>query len=254
MQGPRSILITGASSGIGAALALAYAAPGVRLALTGRDPDRLEDAARRCRDLGAGVMAKTVPVEDAAAMADFVARAEEAAPLDLVVANAGISAGTGRMGAESAEQTRAIFAVNIDGVANTVLPAIEAMRPRRRGQIAIVSSLAGLRGMPGAPAYSASKAAVRAWGEALRGALKEDGISVSVVCPGFVVSRITDANDFPMPLLMPAGRAADIIRRGLAAGRARIAFPWPLYAATWLLAALPPGLADPILNRLPRKG
>ena len=97
------------------------------------------------------------------------------------------------------------------------------------------------------------KAAVRVWGEALRGELHEAGIGVSVICPGYVKSRMTAANSFHMPLLMEADRAARIIRRGLARNRARIAFPWRLYAAVWLISALPPSLTDPLLRRLPKK-
>lgn len=255
---PRSILITGASSGIGAGLARRYAAPGVGLSLGGRDTARLEQVAEDCRVRGATVAVRAVAVEDAAAMTAWIAAAEDQRPLDLVIANAGISAGTGA-GGESARQTREIFAVNIDGVANTLLPAIERMRARPRegrawrGQLAIVSSLAGFRGFPGAPAYCASKAAVRVWGEALRGELATAGIGVSVICPGYVVSRMTAANDFPMPLLMETDKAVERVVKGLAANKARIAFPRRLAAVTWLLAALPPAWTDPILRRLPKK-
>jgi len=116
-----------------------------------------------------------------------------------------------------------------------------------------MASLAAFRGFPGAPAYCASKAAVRVWGEALRGHLHGSGIAVSVICPGYVRSPMTAVNEFPMPLLMGAERAARIIRRGLERDRARIAFPWRLYAAVRLLSALPPGLTDPLLRRLPEK-
>ena len=148
---------------------------------------------------------------------------------------------------------RAIFAVNLDGVLNTVLPLLPAMQQRGRGQIAIMSSLASFRGFPGAPAYCASKAAVRFWGEALRGELWESGLRVSVICPGYVVSAMTAANKFPMPMLMKAEQAATIMKRGLAADRARIAFPWPLYFGAWLVGLLPPALIDPLLRALPRK-
>src|SRR3546814_16652969 len=125
------------------------------------------------------------------------------------------------------------------------------MRPRRRGQLAVMSSLAGFRGFPGAPAYCASKAAVRVWGEALRGMLGREGIKVSVICPGYVKSRMTEKTDFPMPFMMTAERAAALIRRGLAANRARIVFPRRLFALVCLLALLPPGRADPLRIRLP---
>lgn len=246
-------MITGASSGIGEALALEYAAPGCALALSGRDTDRLAAVAASCRERGADVSEQVLDVVDEHAVAAWVDETDDRRPLDLVVANAGISGGTAG-GGEAAAQARAIFRTNLDGVLNTVHPAADRMRPRRRGQIAIISSLAAFRGFPGAPAYSGSKAAVRVYGEALRGALAEDGVAVTVVCPGYVRSRMTAANDFPMPLLMDSDRAARIIRRGLARNRPRIAFPWPVYAAAWLLGALPPLLVDPLMARLPKKG
>ncbi len=249
---PTSILITGASGGIGAALALAYARPGVRLALTGRDQARLAEVAGACREAGAESRTEVLDVRERARLAAWVAEVDRPAPLDLVIANAGISAGTGG-GGETEAQARRIIATNFDGVLNTVLPAIACMRPRGRGQVAIMSSLAAFRGFPGAPAYCASKAAVRVWGEALRGALHDTGIGVSVICPGYVRSPMTAVNDFPMPLLMDAERAARIIRRGLARDRPRIAFPWRLYAAVWLISALPPRITDPLLRRLPKK-
>ena len=252
---PTSILITGASSGIGAALAMEFAGPGVRLALTGRDEVRLAEVAGACRAAGAEPRAAVLDVCERERLAAWIAEADRAAPLDLVIANAGISAGTGGAGGagESEAQARRIIATNFDGVLNTVLPAIACLRPRGRGQIAIMSSLAAFRGFPGAPAYCASKAAVRVWGEALRGELHDAGIGVSVICPGYVRSPMTAVNDFPMPLLMDAERAARIIRRGLARDRPRIAFPWRLYAAVWLISALPPRITDPLLRRLPKK-
>ncbi len=240
MKHPESILITGATSGIGAALAGAYAKNGVALALSGRNRDRLASIADRCRQQGAEVRTAVLDVTDAEAMASWIAAMDEARPLDLVIANAGISGGTdAAAGGEGASQARRIFAVNLDGVINTVMPAIGPMRARRRGQIAVMASLAGFRGFPGAPAYCASKAAVKAWGESLRGSLRGDGIEVSVICPGFVRSPMTAVNPFPMPLLMETDRAAALIVRRLAANHGRIAFPWPMYLMVWLIAALP---------------
>jgi short-subunit dehydrogenase len=252
MRDPRTILITGASSGIGEALAEAYAGPGVTLVLTGRDRERLDAVAARCAERGAAVRAATVDVADRAAMADWLALVDRESPVDLCIANAGISGGTGRRG-ESEEQARRILAVNVDGVLNTIHPLIGPMRARGRGQLALVSSLAGLRGYPGAPAYCASKSAVKSYGESLRLDLRPAGIEVSVICPGFVKSRITDRNRFPMPFLMDANRAASIIRRGLERNRGRIAFPLPTYLMAWIVAMLPAALADALLAHTPAK-
>lgn len=252
MDNPRSILITGASSGIGEALALEYAAPQTHLWLSGQNAERLCTVADRCREKGAIVSAETVDAADASAMTRWIGGCDEAAPLDLVIANAGI-AGKGAGQEADAPTTDTLFAVNIGGVLNTVQPALQRMRGHGAGQIAIMSSLASFRGFPGAPAYSASKAAVRVWGEALRGRHKDDGIAVNVICPGFVVSRITDSNNFSMPLLMTADRAARIIRRGLARNRGRIAFPFPMYFISWLVGVLPPFMGDRLLRNAPRK-
>jgi short-subunit dehydrogenase len=258
MRFPRSILITGASSGIGAALARAYAAQGVTLSLGGRDRQRLESIAAECRALGAEVATQSVDVTDRDVIARWIAERDRIAPLDLVLANAGISGTSGARG-EEFDQARQIMSVNVEGVFNTVYPTIAAMRthaPRDglRGQIAIMSSLAGFRGFPGAPAYAASKAAVRSWGESLRGELYGEGIMISVICPGFVATPMTDSNSFPQPFKMGADRAARIVKRGLAKNRARIAFPMPTYMAAWLGVALPEWLCDRVVRRLPRKG
>lgn len=252
LPSPRSILITGASSGIGEALARLYAAQGIALALTGRDAARLAAVAEAARACGASVLAETVNAADQAAVADFVARADRAAPLDLVIANAGI--GLGRPEPAGLDpHVRATFAVNVDGVFNTIHPAIALMAGRRRGQIALVASIAGYRGLATAPAYAASKAAVKAYGEGLRPWLRGHGIAVSVINPGFVVTRMTARNAFPMPFLMPVDKAAEIIRRGLARDQGRIAFPWPMAILGWLLAAAPQGLMDFVAARLPAK-
>ena len=250
MQSPRSILITGASSGIGEALALDYAAPQVFLALTGRDADRLEAVARACRTRGAQVEARTIDVVDREAMESWLLTMDATQPFDLLIANAGVGLEGDRKLPEE-EAMRGTFAVNIDGVLNTVLPLLPRLRQRRRGQIAIMASLASFIGLPQAAAYNGSKAAVRVWGESLRHILRKDGIEVSVICPGFVVSRMTARNRFPMPFLMGADRAATIIRRGLEANRARIAFPLGTKAGVWLGSALPARITDLLLRAGP---
>ena len=251
-KSPASILITGASSGLGEALARRLSGPGVRLWLTGRNTERLAETEAACAANGAEVTCAQLDTRDTAAMNAFIRGADESAPLTLVIANSGISGGTGS-GGESDRQAREIFDVNLTGVINTIHPAIDVMRPRRSGHIAVMSSLAAYRGFPGAPAYSASKAAVKVYAEALRGALARDGIAVTAICPGFVKSRMTAVNEFPMPFLMEADRAAEIMVRGLERRKTVIAFPWPMHAMVSLLSLLPPALAVRLLGGLPEK-
>jgi short-subunit dehydrogenase len=127
------------------------------------------------------------------------------------------------------------------------------MRARKRGQIALMSSIAGFRGLPSAPAYCASKAAIKVWGEGLRGQLARDNIGVSVICPGFVVSGISKRNRFPMPFLMEADRAARLIADGIARNHGRIAFPWPMAFMAWVMTALPDAVISALTSRLPSK-
>ena len=247
-----AILITGASSGIGAALARHYARPGVTLFISGRNKSRLKQVENDCRNNGANVYSDILDVTDANVMHEYVSQCYGIMPLNLVIANAGISAGSGGLG-ETPDQVREIMSINVEGVLNTIDPAIELMTRDGRGQIAIMSSQASWRGLPTAPAYCASKAAVRVYGEALRGSLKSSGIRVNVICPGFVKSRITDANDFKMPFLMEADKAAKIIDRGLSKNKAVIAFPWQMNMATRFLKHLPSALYERVTARLPKK-
>lgn len=252
MRNPRSILITGASSGIGAALAAAYARPGVTLFLGGRDAARLDAVAAAARGRGAYVHTAAVDVADKAATAAWIAASDAVAALDLVIANAGVSCNL-KPGDDLAEHVARTFAVNVDGVFHTLHPAIAVMRPRRAGQIAVMASLAGFLGLPGSPAYSTSKVAVKAYGEALRGLLRPDGIEVSVICPGFITTPLTARNRFPMPFLMDVDKAAAIIIAGLARNKARIAFPWPMLAAVRLAQLLPAAWLDRLMATFPGK-
>ena len=234
-----SIVITGASSGIGLSLALDYAAPGVALALTGRDSTRLEAVAEACRQKGAQVNAGAIDVVDRDALSAWLTAFDDAHPVDLILANAGISIDKDNSSLDDFSIIRQTLDVNMGGVLNTVEPLLARMIARRSGQIAIMSSLASFIGLPYAASYNASKAAARVWGESIRYVLKKDGIGVSVICPGFVVSRLTESAPFPMPFMVSAEKASAIIRKGIAANRARIAFPLGIKAAVWLGCVLP---------------
>ena len=194
----KSIAITGATSGIGEALALQYAAPGVHLALSGRNTTALASMAAACTAKGAVVLTRAFDVAaDADAAAAWLAAADAAAPVDLVIANAGISEGTAG-GLRDVDQletaARALLHTNVIGVVNTLFPLLKAMRDRGSGQLVIMSSVAGYMPMGSSAAYSTSKAAVRSYGEALRLVLRRDGVHVNVICPGYVESPMTKIN------------------------------------------------------------
>jgi short-subunit dehydrogenase len=244
-----SILITGASSGIGAALAERYARSGRSLALQGRNRERLDAVASICNAKGATTTTKSIDVTDGDAMEAWITEVDQGTPIDLVIANAGISG----LGDHDPNPVRTLFRVNVEGVLNTVQPIIPAMTKRGQGHLAFMSSLAGFRGLPTVPAYAASKAAVRSYGEGLRGALLRYGIAVSVICPGFVRTPMTGENQFSMPLLMEPEEAAAIIEKGLSKKAARIAFPLRLYLAIRLLSAMPQAWTDPLLQRFQGK-
>jgi short-subunit dehydrogenase len=248
---PRHIVITGASAGLGRALALAYARPGAALGLSGRDSIRLEESAVECRARGAKVVTATADVRDAVAMQQWLDQFDAAHPIDLLIANAGASSTLARpTDWESRERTASIVDTNFYGAMHAVLPVIERMRARGYGQIALISSIAALRGMAISPAYCASKAALKAWGDSVRPLLAQDGIRLSVVLPGFVKTAMSDVFPGDKRFLWSAEKAASHILRGLAARRAEIAFPCLLAFGMRLLQLLPPAIADAILSRL----
>lgn len=249
------IVITGASSGIGEALALHYAGADVRLNLTGRNVERLAGVAAACRARGAEVEEKIISVTDRAAMQEWLMAVDDRQPVDLIIANAGISAGMGdSKTGENADQVQRLFDTNLHGVLNTIDPLRSRMIERGKGNIALMSSLAAFRGWPGAPAYCATKAAVKVYGEGMRGSLAHTGVKVHVICPGFVTSRMTAVNKFPMPFIISAEKAAQIIARGIEKNKGRISFPAPVHFVVWLCSALPDSIGQRLLGRMPKKG
>ncbi len=241
-----TIVITGATSAIGAALAVAYARPGVQLVLHGRNALRLEEVADGARALGAQVELLSFDLRDFATLRDALSRLPV---IDLLILNAGINTSTGPDGqAEPWDEVEALLDVNLKSAMVAVHAVYPAMRARGHGQIALISSLAAYFGLPVTPAYSASKAGLKAYGEALRGWLMPYGIKVSVVMPGYVKSAMCDDMPGPKPFLWTPQRAAAAIRSGLQANRARISFPFPLNLGTWFLAVLPAGLSTRIVR------
>jgi short-subunit dehydrogenase len=255
---PQNIIITGASSGLGAALANLYAEKGVTLGLLGRDPARLEKVANQCRGLGSVVYTGVIDVREGPQLKAWLEDFDNTHPIDLCIANAGISAGTGG-GDETNDQVRAIFQVNVGGTLNTIHPVLDRMVARHKqnkkskGQIAIISSMAGWVGLPGAPAYGASKGAMRIYGQALRGLYKDKNIAVNVVCPGFIKTPMTDVNPFPMPFMQSAFQAASTIRNSLAKNKGLIAFPWQKFIVVRVLSMLPDFIVVWFGRRLPAK-
>jgi len=240
-------LITGASSGLGRAIALAYAAPQTRLLLTGRNEKRLAEVKKLCEKKEAEVVTQKIDVCDQQAMHDWIVQQDQISPIELVIANAGVSTQGQK---ETAASLKKMVDVNVHGVINTVVPLIEPMEKRGRGQIALISSLASFKGYAGRGMYGGTKAAVRLYGEGLRDQLADKGVQVSVVCPGFIVTPMTATNTFYMPFLLQPERAAVIVKEGLAKNKSRIAFPLPLYLIAWAMGMVSPKISEWVAKKL----
>jgi short-subunit dehydrogenase len=240
------ILITGASSGIGAALARHYAGPGTTLVLLARDPDRLEAVAAACRGAGAAVETERLDVRDRAGVRAALERLDARHPLDLVIVNAAINGGHPTGDVESEAVAFETADINLGGALNVMLPCLGLMLARGRGQIALMSSLAAFAPLPDAPAYSGAKAALFAHGLALREKVRARGVKINVVTPGYVKTPMGGDYKGWRPLEMSAEEAASRIARGLARDQDVIAFPM-------LLAVLARG-AGLLPERLRRLG
>jgi short-subunit dehydrogenase len=251
MRAPfRVAVVTGASSGLGAALATAYAGPQTALGLVARNREKLEATAGACRTAGALVETAAIDVTDGPALAGWLTEFDRAHPVELLIANAGTSAGPAPdEPGEPADKTLLQLSTNLLGVVHTVAPLVPAMCARRRGRIAIIASIAGLRGLSDSPGYSASKAGARAYGEALRARLAPHGVGVTVVCPGFFSSPMTDRWQGPTPFMLSGERAAQRIKRGIDAGRRRVSFPWPLVLTLRFGDLAPAAIGDEIVRR-----
>ena len=245
------VVITGASSGIGLALARHYLERGASVAVCARRGELLQTLAAEFPDK---VFCYALDVRDAAAIrvaaADFVARA--GVP-DIVIANAGVSRGTLTEYAEDIEAFQQVMDVNVLGMAKTFQPFIAPMRAAQRGKLVGIASVAGFRGLPGSEAYSASKAAAISYLESLRVELRDSGIKVVTICPGYIRTPMTDVNNFPMPFLLDADDAARRIARVIGRGTTFAVIPWQMNVVGWLLRRLPNWLYDRLFNKAPRK-
>lgn len=235
-----TVVITGASSGIGTALAFCYARKGATIGLIGRNRERLQNVAAECRNLGADVQVGEIDVRARAELMQWLEAFDDARPVDLVIANAGVMEGTPPGGKiEPPDAAYALIETNVLGTLNTVQPLIPRMMARNCGQIAIVSSIAGFIPLPDSPSYCASKSALLSYGLALRALLRSHGIGVSVICPGYVTTPMMLREFGPKPFAMSPAKAADLICRGLDHDRAMIVFPLFFALATRISGLLP---------------
>ena len=245
------VFITGASSGIGAALARAYAARGATLALVARREGALLELAAT---LPVQSFIYPLDVANAAALQaaanDFISRA--GLP-NVVIANAGISAGTLTEKSNDLQAFERIFATNVMGMVNTFAPFAAAMRQRGGGRLVGIASVAGVRGLPGAGAYSASKSAVFAYLEALRVEMRDSGVKVVTIAPGYIATPMTAANDYPMPFLLDADAAARCMLRAIDRGARRAVMPWQMGVVATLMRLLPDAIYDRLAARAGRK-
>jgi short-subunit dehydrogenase len=247
MTAPPLVFITGASSGIGQALAMRYAAAGWRLALAARREDVLRDWAR-AQGLGedrCGVYRADVADPDAIVAAGQACIEAQGLP-DVVIANAGISVGMDTAEREDLDVMRDTFATNNLGLAATFHPFLAAMRERRSGTLVGIGSVAAIRGLPGHAAYCASKAAVVAYCESLRGECRPFGVRVVTLLPGYVATLLTARNPYPMPFLMQPATFAEQAFRAIAAGTSYRVIPWQMGIVAKLLRLLP----NPLFDRL----
>ena len=251
MSAGLKVVITGASTGIGKALALEYAARGATLGLMARREELLVQLAS---SLPVRSYTYAVDVRDAraleAAARDFVDRAGWP---DIVIANAGISAGTLTGEPSDNEVFEEVLATNVTGMMLTFQPFVAAMQRERKGILVGIASISGFRGLPGAAAYSASKAAAISYLESLRVELHGSGVSVVTICPGYIATPMTEKNPYPMPFLMDPSAAAQKMAIAIDRRKRFHVLPWQMALVGWLLRRLPIGLYDALFARAPRK-
>lgn len=250
MTAPR-VFLTGAGSGIGAALARHYAEQGAVIGLVGRRASVLDALAA---SLPGRHLCLPADVADPASIQQAAARfMDEAGVPDIVIANAGISVGTLTEELDDLGAFAAVLRTNVLGMVATFQPFVTAMRERGSGRLVGISSVAGVRGLPGAGAYSASKAAAARYLESLRVELHGSGVRVVEIRPGYIATPMTAINPYPMPFMLPADEAARRFARAIERGCARATIPWQMALVAQGLAHLPAWLYDRLFARAQRK-
>ncbi|WP_110691978.1 SDR family NAD(P)-dependent oxidoreductase [Salinicola halophyticus] len=243
------VVITGATGAIGQALAAVYAKPGNQLILHGRQLDVLETLAATCRHAGAEVELDQVALEDDDALFAWLETLCTPTVPDIVIVNAGMNIDIGEdASGEDWDDASRLLEINLRVPMAMGNYLGKRMRAAGHGQLVLMSSLAAYHGLPVTPSYSASKAGVKAYGEALRGWLAPHGVGVSVVMPGYVSSKMCDEMPGPKPFLWQPERAARFIAQGIERNRARISFPFPLNFGCWWLAVLPAAISQRLLT------
>lgn len=246
----RKILITGANGALGSALAKYYAQPNTILILQTRQESTLDEIVKICLAQGASVEKVILDLINHAELREWLSSYDESSIPDLVIANAGVSINNTKNNGENWSEINNLIEVNIKSTFALVNAVIPHMRKRGSGQIVLISSLAAYFGLPVTPSYSASKAAIKAYGEALRGWLSREGIKVNVVMPGDFKSKMCDTSHAPQKFLMSPQTTAKKIAMGIKRNKARISFPFLLSIGAWLLAVLPPQLSQLMLQLL----
>ena len=233
------IFITGASSGIGEALAIEYAKRGAILGLCARRTEKLDDVANKCRELGAKeVLVYTLDVTDENQSTKIAKQfLDHVKNIDIVIANAGV-AYSDKIGSGDPKQINKVISTNVIGVTNSIIPFVPNMKEAKSGKIVIISSIASFRPIAYHGGYSSSKAAVRMFADSWRMALKKYKIQLTAICPGFIVSEMTDENKFPMPFLLQTDQAAKKMVKAIDKGKKTYILPWQyktiIYLTRWL--------------------
>ena len=246
----KTICITGASSGIGEALAIAYSTSKTHLILLGRNCERLKVVQQRCESRGATVITQSIDITDQSKLDKWLVEQDTQTPIDLLIANAGCSSTQlQNLGSSQNDIEQQLWNIHLHGTLNTIHPLIPRMQKRRAGHIVIMSSINALIPTGSSAAYGAAKAALLHYGRSLQGKLATGKITVSVLCPGWIKTPLTEQNHFPMPFILSPEKAAMYIQKKLDKRSHCIIFPWPMRWLARCYQLLPSALQRAITQR-----